>query len=181
MEMYIGEGFEGNGVNASHINIMIGPRSGVVGQAFSSSLASPSQGHCPFMVVIKPNVPAKPMTLYVNKAEISGELHGNATWGASQAAIAKAVTEALLDGTLPAEAEDEWCIVTANWVNPAVTTSTRFTTTTTAPAVRPFAQRWANCRSAARLLTPCRSSAILSTPQKPEEAKWNTSTWATAA
>lgn len=116
--MYIGEGFEGNGVNASHINIMIGPRSGVVGQAFSSSLASPSQGHCPFMVVIKPNVPAKPMTLYVNKAEISGELHGNATWGASQAAIAKAVTEALLEGTLPPEAEDNWCIVTANWVNP---------------------------------------------------------------
>lgn len=118
MEMYIGEGFEGNGVNASHINIMIGPRSGVVGQAFSGSLASPSQGHCPFMVVIKPNVPAKPMTLYVNKAEISGGLHGNATWGASQAAIAKAVTEALLEGTLPPEAEDEWCIVTANWVNP---------------------------------------------------------------
>ncbi|MFC0228997.1 formaldehyde-activating enzyme [Serratia aquatilis] len=118
MEMYIGEGFEGNGVNASHINIMIGPRNGVVGQAFSSSLASPSQGHCPFMVVIKPNVPAKPMTLYVNKAEIAGELHGNATWGASQAAIAKAVTEALLEGILPAQAEDEWCIVTANWVNP---------------------------------------------------------------
>ncbi|WP_024527365.1 formaldehyde-activating enzyme [Serratia fonticola] len=118
MEMYIGEGFEGNGVNASHINIMIGPRNGVVGQAFASSLASPSQGHCPFMVVIKPNVPAKPMTLYVNKAEIGGELHGNATWGASQAAIAKAVTEALLEGILPAQAEDEWCIVTANWVNP---------------------------------------------------------------
>ncbi|CAI0705616.1 Formaldehyde-activating enzyme [Serratia quinivorans] len=119
MEMYIGEGFEGNGVNASHINIMIGPRDGVVGQAFSSSLASPSQGHCPFMVVVKPNVPTKPMTLYVNKAEISGELHGNATWGASQAAIAKAVAEALLEGILPPEAEDQWCIVTANWVNPA--------------------------------------------------------------
>ena len=119
--MYIGEGFEGNGVNASHINIMIGPRSGVVGQAFSSSLASPSQGHCPFMVVLKPNIPTKPMTLYVNKAEISGETHADATWGASQAAIAKAVTEALLDGVLPAEAENEWCIVTANWVNPGCT------------------------------------------------------------
>ncbi|PKH20889.1 formaldehyde-activating enzyme [Enterobacterales bacterium CwR94] len=118
MEMYIGEGFAGNGVNASHINILIGPRSGPVGQAFANSLSSPSQGHCPFMVVIKPNVPAKPMTLYVNKAEISGELHGNATWGASQAAIAKAVTEAQLSGLLPAEAEDEWCIITANWVNP---------------------------------------------------------------
>jgi 5,6,7,8-tetrahydromethanopterin hydro-lyase len=121
MEMYIGEGFAGDGVNASHINIMIGPRNGVVGQAFSTSLATPSQGHCPFMVVIKPNVPAKPMTLYVNKAAIGSDLHGNATWGASQAAIAKAVTEAQLQGTLPPEAEDEWCIVTANWVNPGCT------------------------------------------------------------
>lgn len=71
------------------------------------------------MVVAQPNIPVKPMTLYVNKAGINGDLHANATWGASQAGIARAVTEALLDGTLPAEAEDEWAIITANWVNPA--------------------------------------------------------------
>ena len=118
LEMYVGEGFEGSGVNAAHINLMLGPREGVVGQAFVNSLAAPRQGHCPFMVIIKPNVPVKPMTLYANKAPIENDMHGNATWGASQAAIAKAITEALLDGTLPAEAEDEWCIVSANWVNP---------------------------------------------------------------
>lgn len=117
MQMYIGEGFAGNGVNAAHINIMIGPRDGVVGQAFAASLASPSQGHCPFIVVIKPNVAAKPMTLYVNKAEIRSELHGRATWRASQAAVAKAVAEALLANLFPPEAEDDWCIITANWVN----------------------------------------------------------------
>jgi 5,6,7,8-tetrahydromethanopterin hydro-lyase len=71
------------------------------------------------MVIAQPNIPVKPMTLYVNKAAISSDLHGNATWGASQAGLAKAVLEALLDGTLPPEAEDEWAIVTANWVNPA--------------------------------------------------------------
>ncbi|WP_249584003.1 formaldehyde-activating enzyme [Pseudomonas viridiflava] len=119
LDLYIGEGFEGPGVNAAHINILIGPRSGPAGQAFASSLASPSQGYCPFMVIAQPNVPVKPMTLYVNKAVIGSDLHGNATWGASQAGIAKAVLEALLDGTFPPEAEDEWAIVTANWVNPA--------------------------------------------------------------
>jgi 5,6,7,8-tetrahydromethanopterin hydro-lyase len=117
LEVYIGEGFAGPGVNAAHINIMIGPRNGPVGQAFTNSLSSPSQGHVPFMVVAQPNVPVKPATLYVNKADIRGDLHGNATWGASQAAIARAVTEAMLDGTLPPEAENEWCVVTANWVN----------------------------------------------------------------
>ncbi|KAF0864495.1 formaldehyde-activating enzyme [Pseudomonas sp. LD120] len=118
LDLYIGEGFAGPGVNAAHINILIGPRNGPAGQAFANSLASPSQGHCPFMVIAQPNLPVKPMTLYVNKAAIASELHGQATWGASQAGIAKAVLEALLDGSLPAEAEDQWAIVTANWVNP---------------------------------------------------------------
>ncbi|MCI3878352.1 formaldehyde-activating enzyme [Acinetobacter higginsii] len=117
--VYIGEGFEGEGVNASHINILIGPRGGPVGQAFANSLSSPSQGHCPFMVIARPNIPVKPMTLYVNKAEIQGDLHANATWGASQAGIAKAINEALSSGIFPPEAENEWAIVTANWVNPS--------------------------------------------------------------
>lgn len=116
--MFVGEGFVGNGVNAAHINIILGPREGPVGQAFVNSLAMPRQGHCPFMVIIKEGVPVKPATLYANKAEIAGEMHGNATWGASQAGIAKAITEALLNGTLPPEAEDGWCIVVAPWVNP---------------------------------------------------------------
>ena len=117
--LYIGEGFEGPGVNAAHINLMMGPRSGPAGQAFTSALASPSAGHAPFMLIVKPGVPVKPMTVYSNKTPIEGELHGNATWGASQAGIAKAITEALLAGQLPPEAENEWVIVTANWVNPA--------------------------------------------------------------
>ena len=119
LDVYIGEGFEGPGVNAAHINIVMGPRSGAAGHAFAASLASPSPGHIPFMVVAQPNIPVKPVTLYVNKATVgANDMHDNATWGASQAGIAKAVTEALLDGTLPPQAEDEWAIVTANWVNP---------------------------------------------------------------
>jgi len=55
----------------------------------------------------------------VNKAPIAGEFHGNATWGASQAGIAKAVAESLEDGTLPPEADNDWVVVTANWVNPS--------------------------------------------------------------
>ena len=119
INLFIGEGFEGPGVNAAHINLMMGPRNGPAGQAFVGALASPSAGHAPFMLIVKPGVPVKPMTVYSNKTPIESELHGNATWGASQAGIARAITEALLDGTLAAEAENEWVIVTANWVNPA--------------------------------------------------------------
>jgi 5,6,7,8-tetrahydromethanopterin hydro-lyase len=115
---YVGEGFAGPGVNVAHINVVIGPRSGPAGQAFATALATPSAGHTPFVVVAQPGVPAKPFTLFVNKAAIGSEFHGNATWGAAQAGIAQAVTEALRENILPAESEDDWVIVSANWINP---------------------------------------------------------------
>ena len=118
MNMFVGEGFCGPGVNLAHVNLIMGPKDGPAGIGFASSF-SPTQGFCPFMVCIAPGVPAKPPTLFLNKAEINGEFHGNATWGACQAGLAKAIGEALVDGTLPAEAGDEWCIITANWVNPS--------------------------------------------------------------
>jgi 5,6,7,8-tetrahydromethanopterin hydro-lyase len=117
--LHIGEGFEGPGVNLAHINVLVGPRNGPAGQAFATALATPSAGHAPFVVIAKPGVPTKPLTLYVNKAQIANEFHGNATWGASQAGIAKAVAESLENGTLPPEAENDWVVVSANWVNPA--------------------------------------------------------------
>ena len=118
-QLYIGEGFEGPGVNLAHINVLIGPRNGPAGQAFATALATPSTGHAPFVIITHPGVPTKPLTLYVNKAQIAHEFHGNATWGASQAGIAKAVAESLEVGVLPPEAENDWAIVSANWVNPA--------------------------------------------------------------
>lgn len=118
-QLFIGEGFEGPGVNLAHINVLVGPRNGPAGQAFATALATPSAGHAPFVVIARPGVPTKPLTLYVNKAQIGSDLHGNATWGASQAGIAKAVAESLENGTLPPEAENDWVVVSANWVNPA--------------------------------------------------------------
>jgi 5,6,7,8-tetrahydromethanopterin hydro-lyase len=117
--LHIGEGFEGPGVNLAHINVLVGPRNGPAGQAFATALATPSAGHAPFVVIAQPGIPTKPLTLYVNKAPIASEVHGNATWGASQAGIAKAVAESLQDGTLPPEAENDWVVVSANWVNPS--------------------------------------------------------------
>src|SRR5271168_4000883 len=115
---YVGEGFAGPGVNLAHINVVVGPRSGPAGQAFATALATPSAGHAPFLVIAQPGIPAKPFTLFVNKAVIGSEFHGNATWGAAQAGIAQAVTECLREGILPPESENDWVIVSANWINP---------------------------------------------------------------
>ena len=54
--MKIGEGFVGSGANAAHINIVLGLRDGPVGTAWATALATPREGHVPFVAVAQPNV-----------------------------------------------------------------------------------------------------------------------------
>ena len=117
-EIFIGEGFVGNGVNAAHINTVMGERAGPVGIAWATALATPRVGHVPFVAVAAPGSPILPFTLFVNKATIETDSHGALTWGAAQAGIAAGVGQAHLDGHLPAESEP-FVLIAAVWVNPA--------------------------------------------------------------
>ena len=65
MTYQIGEGFAGAGADAAHINSVFGDRDGPVGNAWATALASPSAGHTPFVVVLRPNLPVRPMTLFI--------------------------------------------------------------------------------------------------------------------
>jgi 5,6,7,8-tetrahydromethanopterin hydro-lyase len=117
----IGEGFAGEGANAAHVNTMLGAKDGPVGTAWATALATPRAGHTPFVVVAAPNVPVKPMTLFVNKAtvEASADNHARLTWGAAQAGVAAGVMDAHRNGVLLADEADDLVLVAAVWVNPA--------------------------------------------------------------
>jgi len=119
--MQLGEGFVGEGVNAAHVNTMLGSKDGPVGAAWATALATPRAGHAAFVVVVKPNVPLKPMTLLVNKATIdaSDERHARLTWGAAQAGVAAGVLAALRKGVLTVDDADAAVLIAAVWVNPA--------------------------------------------------------------
>jgi 5,6,7,8-tetrahydromethanopterin hydro-lyase len=114
----IGEGFVGAGAEAAHVNTVLGPRDGPVGAAFATALATPTVGHAPFLAVIRPGVPAKPATLFVNKAAIAGDAHARLTWGAAQAGVASGVADAVADGVIAAQAVDELALIAAVWVDP---------------------------------------------------------------
>ncbi|MFI1564470.1 formaldehyde-activating enzyme [Streptomyces sp. NPDC020490] len=116
----IGESFVGEGANAAHTNIVIGRKGGPVETAWATALATPSAGHVPFVTVVRPSVPVKPLTLFVSKAATEGELHQRATWGSAQAGLAQGVADAVEEGLLPAEDADDLLIIAAVWVNPAV-------------------------------------------------------------
>ena len=114
----IGEGFAGSGAEAAHCNTMLGLRSGPLGTAFATALASPTTGHIPFLVVWEPNVPVTPATLFINKAAIASDRHGELTWGAAQAGVALGVTRYAAERFSEPGSADGFALIVAVWVDP---------------------------------------------------------------
>jgi 5,6,7,8-tetrahydromethanopterin hydro-lyase len=113
----IGESFAGSGQNAAHVNTVLGRKGGPVETAWATALATPRQGHVPFVAVLRPNVPVKPATLFVNKADVQDDRHAALTWGAAQAGVAQGVLDAVADGIVPAAEVDDLLLIAAVWVD----------------------------------------------------------------
>jgi len=113
----IGEAFAGSGPNAAHINVVIGRKGGPVETAWATALATPRTGYIPFLTVLRPNLPVKPMTLFVNKADLRGDTHSTLTWGPAQAGVAAGVTLAVAEGLIPAAEADEVLAIVAVWID----------------------------------------------------------------
>jgi 5,6,7,8-tetrahydromethanopterin hydro-lyase len=115
----IGESFVGEGAEAAHVNTVLGGRDGPVGTAWATALAMPRPGHSAFVTILRPNLPVKPLTLFVNKAAMADERHGDLTWGAAQAGVAGGVADAVADGVISSEEAEDLLLIAAIWVNPA--------------------------------------------------------------
>ncbi|HET6156728.1 MAG TPA: formaldehyde-activating enzyme [Dongiaceae bacterium] len=115
--MLIGEGFAGEAPNAAHVNLLLGPKDGPMGTAYAVAAASPSQGHMPFQVVLKPGLPVEPATLFIAKATLRNPTHETMTWGPAQMGVAAGITTAVLDGVLPADAREHWLAIACAWVH----------------------------------------------------------------
>jgi 5,6,7,8-tetrahydromethanopterin hydro-lyase len=99
------------------VNTVLGRKGGPVETAWATALATPRQGHIPFVVVLRPNLPVKPATLFVNKADLRGDRHAALTWGAAQAGVAQGVLGAVGDGVVPAAEADDLLLIAAVWVD----------------------------------------------------------------
>ncbi|HZT65538.1 MAG TPA: formaldehyde-activating enzyme [Acidimicrobiales bacterium] len=119
MATEIGESFVGSSAEAAHINTVLGAKEGPVGAAWATALATPRAGHAAFVTVVRPGVAVRPLTLFVNKAALTGEEHSRLTGGAAQAGVASGVLDAVADGIVDAGRVDELVLIAAVWVDPA--------------------------------------------------------------
>ena len=70
--MMVGECLVGDGNEVAHIDLLIGPKDGPVGQAFAASLVNQTDGFTSLLSLVTPNLPAKPDTIMTNKVTIKG-------------------------------------------------------------------------------------------------------------
>ncbi|MGC9346045.1 MAG: bifunctional 5,6,7,8-tetrahydromethanopterin hydro-lyase/3-hexulose-6-phosphate synthase [Candidatus Bathyarchaeales archaeon] len=114
----IGEALVGEGNEVAHIDLLMGDKDGPVGEAFAAGLSNLSKGHTPLLAVIRPNLPPKPHTLLVPKVTVKNLENANKIFGSAQAAVAKAVADAVEEGVIPKDKVDDWVIVCSVFVHP---------------------------------------------------------------
>ncbi|MHA1821784.1 MAG: bifunctional 5,6,7,8-tetrahydromethanopterin hydro-lyase/3-hexulose-6-phosphate synthase [Promethearchaeota archaeon] len=117
-EFYIGEALLGEGEDLAHIDLMIGSRDGPVGIAFANGLTQLSQGHTPLLACIRPNLITKPQTIIIPKVTLKSMDDTDKIFGPAQAAIAKAVADALDEGIIPLDKVDDWVICVSVFIHP---------------------------------------------------------------
>ncbi|MBL8818860.1 MAG: formaldehyde-activating enzyme [Planctomyces sp.] len=101
----------GDGNELAHIDVMIGSKSGPVGNAFARALANQEAGFNKLLVTLEPNSAVKPSTVLVPKVQLSTADETFRLFGPTQYAIARAVIESVKDGTISKSLCDDWVIV----------------------------------------------------------------------
>jgi bifunctional enzyme Fae/Hps len=115
---YIGEALIGLGYEVAHVDIVIGEKNGPAGLAFTNALSNPSAGHTAMLAVLRPNLPVKPSTLIVPKVTVKSMEDSEKVFGPTQAAVAKAIADAVEEGIIPRDKCEDWVVIVSAFVHP---------------------------------------------------------------
>ena len=117
-DYFIGEALLGTEENVAHIDLIIGSKDGPVGISFANALSSPSIGHGGLLACIRPNLLTKPISLVIPKVTVSKMAEANKIFGPAQAAVAKAIADAVEENMIPMNKLDEWLMIISVFIHP---------------------------------------------------------------
>jgi 5,6,7,8-tetrahydromethanopterin hydro-lyase len=109
--LVVGESLVGEGNEVAHVDLLIGSKSGPVGEAFAHALINQKEGHTNLLAVVAPNLPTRPDTIIANKVTMRGEKQAVQMFGPAQAAIARGVVDSVRDGVISEDDVDDLCII----------------------------------------------------------------------
>jgi 5,6,7,8-tetrahydromethanopterin hydro-lyase len=113
----VGESLVGDGNEVAHIDLLIGPKDGPMGEAFAAALLNQKEGHTNLLAVVAPNLPAKPDTIIANKVTIKGEKQVGQMFGPAQAAVARGVVDSVRDGVISEGEVENLCIIVGVFIH----------------------------------------------------------------
>lgn len=113
----VGESLVGEGNEVAHIDLLIGSKSGPVGEAFTESLINQKEGHTNLLAVVAPNLPCKPDTIISNKVTIKGATQAVQMFGPAQAAVARGVVDSVREGVIAEGDVDDMCIIVGVFIH----------------------------------------------------------------
>jgi 5,6,7,8-tetrahydromethanopterin hydro-lyase len=113
----VGEALVGDGNEVAHIDLLIGPKDGPVGEAFANALINQKEGHTNLLAVVAPNLPAKPDTIMANKVTLKGAGQVMHMFGPAQAGVARGVVDAVSEGIIPQDQVENLCIIVGVFIH----------------------------------------------------------------
>ncbi|MBC8050119.1 MAG: formaldehyde-activating enzyme [Chitinophagales bacterium] len=101
--------------------VLIGSIRGPVGTAFAG-MTGQVAGHPRMLVVRDCNQMVRPMTMMTTKYTVQSAEYVELLGGVIEAAMADAIVDCLIDGTLPKDQVDELCMIIMVWLDPQAAT-----------------------------------------------------------
>ena len=121
----VGESLVGSRTELAHIDLLIGEKTGPVGNAYTQALTNPPVGSEGLQVILEPNMQVKPPTIMIPTIRPTSLRHASLTYGPAQAAIAKAVIQCVEDGILPKDLTDDIVLIVNVFVHPSASARKR--------------------------------------------------------
>jgi 5,6,7,8-tetrahydromethanopterin hydro-lyase len=117
MTLQVGESLVGEGNEVAHVDLLIGSKSGPMGEAFANALVNQKEGHTNLLAVVAPNLPCKPDTIISNKVTIKGATQAVQMFGPAQAAVSRAVVHSVRDGVIAEGDVDDLCLIVGVFIH----------------------------------------------------------------
>lgn len=114
----VGSGAAGSEPESAQIDLVAGPKDGTLGEIFALQLTYPRHGYEALTTIAEPNLTVRPSTLIVPTAELKNLRQANMIYGPAQAAVARAIIDALEAGIIPRSAMDTHVMLAQVSVHP---------------------------------------------------------------
>ncbi len=108
----------GQGVERIQLDLVAGPKTGPIGEAYALQLTYPRHGHEALAAILEPNLTVRPATLIVPAVELKDLRQANMIYGPTQAAIGKAIVDGLASGWISQSAMDDEVMMVQATVHP---------------------------------------------------------------